>query len=90
MDTLTVSLPDTMKDWIEAQVEDGTYASASDYVSDLIRRDQEDRSRDHEERLEEIRRIVDEADAGGVVDYDGDALFAEAVAITKARGTFRE
>lgn len=67
MATLTVSLPETMKEWIEAQVEHGTFASASDYPSDLVRRDQEEQSRDHDERLEEIRRIVDEADAVGSV-----------------------
>ena len=39
MATMTVSLPDPMKDWIEAQISRGEYASASDYVRDLIRRD---------------------------------------------------
>ncbi|HEY6434263.1 MAG TPA: type II toxin-antitoxin system ParD family antitoxin [Acetobacteraceae bacterium] len=37
MATMTVSLPDPMKDWIEAQIGRGEYASASDYVRDLVR-----------------------------------------------------
>jgi antitoxin ParD1/3/4 len=41
MATMNVSLPDQMKDWVEAQAETGRYANASDYVRDLIRRDQE-------------------------------------------------
>lgn len=40
MATMNVSLPDPMKEWVEAQVEGGQYGNASDYVRDLIRRDQ--------------------------------------------------
>ena len=38
---MNVSLPDSMKDWVEAQAQTGRYSNASDYVRDLIRRDQE-------------------------------------------------
>lgn len=41
MATMNVSLPDPMKHWVEAQVRTGRYSNASDYVRDLIRRDQE-------------------------------------------------
>lgn len=41
MATMNVSLPDPMKVWVEAQTKDGRYSNASDYVRDLIRRDQE-------------------------------------------------
>jgi antitoxin ParD1/3/4 len=41
MATMNVSLPDPLKDWVETQVKTGRYANASDYVRDLIRRDQE-------------------------------------------------
>ena len=87
MATMTVSLPDPMKEWIEMQVEDGDYASASDYVRDLVRRDRERRN---EARLEELRRIVDEGLNGGVSTRTTEEIFAEAVEIAKARGTFRE
>lgn len=40
MATMNVSLPDPMKDWVEAQARTGRYSNASDYVRDLIRRDQ--------------------------------------------------
>ncbi len=43
MATMNVSLPDPMKDWVEDRVKSGHYANASDYVRDLIRRDQERR-----------------------------------------------
>ena len=41
MATMNVSLPDPMKKWVENQVETGHYSNFSDYVRDLIRRDQE-------------------------------------------------
>ena len=43
MATLNVSLPDTMRTWIDAQVSSGEYANASDYIRDLIRHDQRQR-----------------------------------------------
>jgi antitoxin ParD1/3/4 len=49
MATMNVSLPDPMKDWVEAQTRTGRYSNASDYVRDLIRRDQE--------RAEKIARM---------------------------------
>ena len=63
MATMTVSLPDTMKDWIEAQVSRGDYASTSDYVRDLVRRD---RARcEHEPTLDELRRKLAESRTSG-------------------------
>ncbi len=41
MATMNVSLPGPMKDWVEQQTKGGRYSNASDYVRDLIRRDQE-------------------------------------------------
>jgi antitoxin ParD1/3/4 len=40
---MNVSLPDPLKEWVEDRVKTGRYANASDYVRDLIRRDQEKR-----------------------------------------------
>ena len=40
MARMNVSLPDAMKAWAERQAEGGCYGSISDYVRDLIRRDQ--------------------------------------------------
>ncbi len=41
MATMNISLPDPMRDWVQTQIQDGRYSSSSDYVRDLIRRDQE-------------------------------------------------
>ncbi|MDN5869745.1 MAG: type II toxin-antitoxin system ParD family antitoxin [Nitrococcus sp.] len=41
MATMNVSLPEPMKRWVEKQTQSGRYSNASDYVRDLIRRDQD-------------------------------------------------
>ena len=41
MATMNVSLPDGMKSWVESRARSGRYSNSSDYVRDLIRRDQE-------------------------------------------------
>ena len=40
MATMNISLPDTMREWVESQSQHGAYSNNSDYVRDLIRRDQ--------------------------------------------------
>ena len=45
MASMNISLPDPMRDWVQAQIDAGKYASSSDYVRDLIRRDQEARDK---------------------------------------------
>lgn len=45
MATVNISVPDPMKDWVQAQIDEGKYASSSDYVRDLIRKDQNQRDK---------------------------------------------
>ncbi len=61
MATMNVSLPDTMKAWVESQAESGRYSNASDYVRDLIRRDQR-----RERKIEAVQQLIDEAEASGI------------------------
>jgi len=42
---LNISLPELMRNWVQTQIESGQYASSSDYVRDLIRRDQQKREK---------------------------------------------
>jgi antitoxin ParD1/3/4 len=41
--TLNISIPDQMRQWIDAKVGSGHYANASDFVRDLIRHDQREK-----------------------------------------------
>ena len=88
MATMTVSLPDPMKDWIEAQIRQGEYASASDYVHDLIRRDRARRAQ--ELTLEELRQRLAASRESGVSNRTVDDIFAEAREIARARGLVHE
>ena len=40
MAAMNISLPDPMREWVESQSQQGTYLNNSDYVRDLIRKDQ--------------------------------------------------
>jgi len=73
MATMNVSLPDAMKQWVEAQSADGRYSNASDYVRDLIRRDRERR-----EKVARMQSLVSEAFESGTGDRSMDAIRAAA------------
>lgn len=60
MGTMNISLPDPMKSWVEDQSKSGRYANSSDYVRDLIRRDQL-----RSEAIAEIQSAVDEGLTSG-------------------------
>lgn len=66
MATMNVSLPDPMKDWVEAQVKGGKYANSSDYVRDLIRQDQ----MVQEKRRALIQALIDGEESGSAGKLD--------------------
>ncbi|QIG78683.1 type II toxin-antitoxin system ParD family antitoxin [Stakelama tenebrarum] len=41
MAQMNVSIPEALKAWVESRVAEGRYSSSSDYIRDLVRRDQE-------------------------------------------------
>ena len=65
MASMSVSLPDQIRDWVQSRVDDGTYSSASDYLSELIRRDQSEFL-----NREQLLASLDEAIARGLADAD--------------------
>lgn len=85
MATITVSLPDPITDWVDAQVRTGAYASSSAYLADLIRRDRERRGMAM--TMDDLRQSVAEARASGSSPRDVDAIFAQAQDL--ARGSRR-
>lgn len=60
MAQMNVSLPDGLKSWAEARVAEGRYSCTSDYVRDLMRRDQ-----DSEERRRALQAAIDLGRASG-------------------------
>lgn len=73
MATMNVSLPDAMKHWVEAQTRGGRYSNASDYVRDLIRRDQERAA-----RIAELQKAIDEGLESGISDRPIEDVVREA------------
>lgn len=63
MATMNVSLPDPMKQWVEVQAQTGRYSNASDYVRDLIRRDQE-----RADKLAQLQKLISEGLDSGISD----------------------
>jgi antitoxin ParD1/3/4 len=80
MASMNISLPDPMRDWVQRRIDDGHYASASDYVRDLIRHDQEQARR---LSVEDIRRSIAESRESAAT-ISADAVFDRLEARLKA------
>lgn len=84
MASMNISVPDLMRDWVQSRVDGGKYGSVSDYVRDLIRKDQNDaEEKSNQERwLKDVDAAIDrglaDVAAGRVHDIDSvfDALDA--------------
>jgi antitoxin ParD1/3/4 len=61
MAQMNISIPEALKSWAEARVAEGRYSSTSDYVRDLVRRDQ-----DAEEARRRLQAAVDEGRNSGI------------------------
>jgi len=79
MATMNVSLPGPMKAWVEDQAKGGKYGNASDYVRDLIRKDQERQS-----KLLGFQKFIHEGIESGVSPRTMQELLIEARARTAA------
>ncbi|OYW55489.1 MAG: hypothetical protein B7Y80_16940 [Hyphomicrobium sp. 32-62-53] len=74
MTTMNISLPAPLKEWVTAQQASGRYSNASDYVRDLIRRDQEKIA-----ETAHLQQLVDEGLASGVSELTVEDILAQAV-----------
>ena len=63
MQTMNISLPDPMKEYVEEQVSAGGYSSVSEYVRELVRADQKKKA---QEALEE--RLLEALQSGDAID----------------------
>lgn len=73
MATMNVSLPDPLRAFVQSRIDQGQYASVSDYVRDLIRRDQgvvADEGRWLEDLDASVEESIAEMDGGGGCDLD--------------------
>ena len=74
MATMNVSLPDPMKRWVEEQADGGRYSNSSDYVRDLIRRDQV-----RAEKIAHLQALIDEGRATGTSQRSVEDIWQDAL-----------
>ncbi len=82
MPQLNLSIPPALKHWVDTKVAEGRYSSASDYVRDLVRRDQE-------AAVDEtvwLRGLIEEGLASGIIDKKPEDVLREIMAEHPARG----
>ena len=73
MAQMNISVPDKLKAWAETRVAEGRYSSTSDYVRDLMRRDQ-----DGAEAQARLQAAIDEGLASGISGRSMDEIIASA------------
>ncbi len=76
--TMNISLPDSMRTYIDETLAAGGYGTASEYVRELIRADQKIRE---EQKLETL--LLKRLNSGGEIDFNIDDVRAE---LTKRLG----
>ncbi len=83
MQTMNISLPDQLKEFVDGQVGSGRYSSVSEYVRDLIR---DDEKRKTQERLEALlMEGIQSGDATEMTRQDWSDIRAEALEQFEAR-----
>ena len=69
---MNVSLPEPLKAWVDAQARSGRYSNASDYVRDLIRRDQ-----DRAAKIDALQKLIAEGlESGEAEPFDATSFLA--------------
>ncbi|MCL4673712.1 MAG: type II toxin-antitoxin system ParD family antitoxin [Sphingomonadaceae bacterium] len=71
----TITLSDTQDAWIKRQIARGAFTNDSEYIRDLVRRDQE-----AEARLGDLRQAIAEGLDSGISERSLDQIWAEAEA----------
>lgn len=73
--TMNISLPPAARTWIADRVSEGQYASASEYVRDLVRQDRERLARIAVDT--KLEKALDSPDAGELTAADFERIRAE-------------
>lgn len=82
MQSMNISLPDPLKQFVDGQIAQGRYSSVSEYVRELIRADEK---RKAEEKLETLLLEGLQGEEIPLTKSDWQAIKKEALAQAKAR-----
>lgn len=83
MQTMNISLPDQLKDFVDHQVSSGSYSSVSEYVRDLIRADEKQKAREKLEVL--LMEGIESGTASAMTQKDWEDIRREALKQFEAR-----
>jgi antitoxin ParD1/3/4 len=83
MQTMNISLPDQLKEFVDVQVGSGRYGSISEYVNELIRDDEKRKAQDRLEAL--LMEGIQTGDSTEMTRQDWSDIRAEAVKHFEAR-----
>jgi antitoxin ParD1/3/4 len=75
--TMNIALPDALRAYVAQRVEAGEYGNTSEYVRDLIRKDQ------REQRIQRLRALVEDGLASGKATADKPVDWGELEAIAR-------
>ena len=82
MQSMNISLPEPLKEFVDGQIASGRYSSASEYVRELIR---DDEKRKAQERLESLLLEGLSGDESTLTRKDFAEIRAEALALVKKK-----
>ena len=82
MQSMNISLPEPLKQFVDGQIAQGRYSSASEYVRELIR---DDEKRKAQEQLEALLLEGLQGEAQAMTAEDWTAIRKDALARLKAR-----
>jgi len=83
MQTMNISLPDQLKEFVDNQVESGSYSSVSEYVRDLIRIDEKRKAQEKLEAL--LMEGIQSSEPTEMTRQDWDDIRKEALKQFEAR-----
>jgi antitoxin ParD1/3/4 len=86
MQSMNISLPDPLKQYVDGQISTGRYSSASEYVRELIRADEK---RKAEDKLEALLLEGLQGNATALTPDDLQSIRKEALAKVQARAKAR-
>lgn len=86
MTRLTISMPEQMTAYVEAQISEGRYGNVSEFFRDLVRRDQERRTA----AIGELRSLLAKAEASGIGSRSMNELLSAARTEARQNGLLRD
>jgi antitoxin ParD1/3/4 len=81
MPQMNISIPEGLKGWIDIRLADGRYSSTSDYVRDLVRRDQESAG----DETAWLQAEIDKGLASPTLDRDAFQVIDDIIAAGRAK-----